>query len=308
MKLDVNFFPGWVRKSITFTIDDGNLTLDRKFMDYVKPAGIRGTFNLTTPLSRSFGADGYRRQYEGYEIDNHCRYHAYPFHDDETYTLSKEPFDPATADPKLIYKTDEEGIFRIHTYGWCFLADDKRYMECVDKCTEELEAVFGKGSIRGYVWPCGSQNNKKVTEQLKTHGFQSIRATGCVKDSTGFSMPADRNTWSYNAKDDCLNEVARLYEKQPDDGTLKFFCFGVHAHDFENHGTWGELASFCETYGNRPDTYWYAGIHEIFDYEDAVKSIILSETEIRNPSRTDLYIKIGGEKRILKAGKSITLS
>ena len=25
---DVNFFPGWVRKSLTFTIDDGNIELE----------------------------------------------------------------------------------------------------------------------------------------------------------------------------------------------------------------------------------------------------------------------------------------
>ena len=52
MKLDLNYYPGWTRKSITFTIDDGNLKLDRKFLDVVKPAGLKGTFNLCTPLDR----------------------------------------------------------------------------------------------------------------------------------------------------------------------------------------------------------------------------------------------------------------
>ena len=44
--VDINFFPGWVRKSVTFTIDDGNIKMDKKFLDIVKPAGILGTFNL----------------------------------------------------------------------------------------------------------------------------------------------------------------------------------------------------------------------------------------------------------------------
>ena len=68
MNIDLNYFPGWVRKSITFTIDDGNTVLDRKFMNYVKPAGITGTFNLKTPLKSELGADGYRELYRGYEI------------------------------------------------------------------------------------------------------------------------------------------------------------------------------------------------------------------------------------------------
>ena len=31
--IDINFYPAWTRKAITFTIDDGNLVLDRKFLD-----------------------------------------------------------------------------------------------------------------------------------------------------------------------------------------------------------------------------------------------------------------------------------
>ena len=51
-QIDKNFFPGWVRKSITFTIDDGNIEMDKKFIDITVPAGIKGTFNLNTPLKK----------------------------------------------------------------------------------------------------------------------------------------------------------------------------------------------------------------------------------------------------------------
>ena len=30
--IDKNFFPGWTRKSLTFTIDDGNIPTDTKFL------------------------------------------------------------------------------------------------------------------------------------------------------------------------------------------------------------------------------------------------------------------------------------
>ena len=36
MVIDKNYFPGWVRKSFTFTIDDGNIDLDRKFINIKK--------------------------------------------------------------------------------------------------------------------------------------------------------------------------------------------------------------------------------------------------------------------------------
>lgn len=76
--IDLNFFPGWTRKSMTFTIDDGNLTLNKKFISYIQPGGFKGTFNLTTPLRyqapKNEQYNFYRSLYEGYEIGNHCRY------------------------------------------------------------------------------------------------------------------------------------------------------------------------------------------------------------------------------------------
>ena len=45
--IDKNYFPGWVRKSVSFTIDDGNLEMDKRFIDTVSPYGIKGTFNIS---------------------------------------------------------------------------------------------------------------------------------------------------------------------------------------------------------------------------------------------------------------------
>ena len=143
-KLDLNYYPGWTRKSITFTIDDGNLKLDRKFLDVVKPAGLKGTFNLCTPLDRGAPED-YRRLYEGYEIANHCRYHAYAFTPVTARVIKPQLFDRETADRGFGYLTEEEGLYRVRTYGWCYLATDEKYMELVDDCQRELEEVFGKG-------------------------------------------------------------------------------------------------------------------------------------------------------------------
>ena len=306
-KIDLNYYPAWTRKSITFTIDDGNVPLDRKFLDITEPAGLKGTFNLTTPLKR-LTTEEYREFYKGYEISNHCRYHAYPFTEETTREIKNELFDRDTADRAYGYLTEEEGLYRIFTYGWTYLAEDAKYMECVDKCQKELEDVFGKGKIRGYVWPCGLQYNDKVIEAVKSYGFQAVRKTGCVEDSTGFALPADRMMWSYNANYKDMTEVAEKYESWPDDGELKFFCFGVHSHDFENAGRWDVLIDFCAKYGNRPNDFWYASVGEIMDYEDAVKAVVISDTEICNPSNVDLYIKIDGEPKVLPANSQIALN
>ena len=45
-QIETVFYPGWCKKAITFTIDDGNFEMDRKLLDIVRPAVIYGTFSL----------------------------------------------------------------------------------------------------------------------------------------------------------------------------------------------------------------------------------------------------------------------
>ena len=64
---------------------------------------------------------------------------------------------------------------------------------------------------------------------------------------------------------------------------------------------------FAKTYGSRPESYYYASAGDIFDYAAATRSLLITETEITNPSDIDLYVKIDGERRIIKAKRSIAL-
>ena len=120
-------------------------------------------------------------------------------------------------------------------------------------------------------------------------------------------MPADRGDWTYNATHFNLLEVMEKYESFPDDGELKFFSIGVHSVDYETADKWDDLKTFASLYGNRPDTYFYGGVAEIFDYEDAIAALVVSDTEIVNPSALDLYLTVDGERVIVKAGSTYTL-
>ena len=95
-------YPGFTRRALTFTIDDGNITYDKKFIDIVRPNGIRGTFNL---CSRSFDMeDGYYREiYRGFGIANHTSYHPYALDDAASYTFSDEPPKDQPVDEFTLY-------------------------------------------------------------------------------------------------------------------------------------------------------------------------------------------------------------
>ena len=80
MKIDLNFFPGWTRKAISFTMDDGWVAMDRIFIEIVNPYGIRGSFNISSQnITKYNDPDGMRALYRGHEITNHVKRHPYAF-------------------------------------------------------------------------------------------------------------------------------------------------------------------------------------------------------------------------------------
>ena len=294
--IDKNYFPGWVRKSVSFTIDDGRLDMDKKFIDIVKPYGIKGTFNIANFHFDQLDAEGYRKLYEGYEIANHCRLHPFAFADGVEYKIENAPRPEHAPDDVTVYPTETEGVYFIEKKnGWRKVATDDAYIRLTRECTAEIKAVFGKQKL-GFVWPFGMQKNAEVFERLKKEPFYGLRATGNVDDSTDFSLPADRTRWSYNANHRALLEVAEKYEAYPDDGGLKTFIFGVHSVDFENSENWCDLEKFARDFGNRPEKYWYATNAEIFDYEDAVSALVVTDEKIENPTDIALYITVDGER------------
>ena len=294
-------YPSFTRKALTFTIDDGNFKYDEMLLRILKPVGIKGTFNLCSNLHVG-KADYTREFYRGYGIANHCKHHPFVKFDGVELMLSEDEFDENTADPSLIYRVkDKEGFYwQIKPNGWRQMVLEDDFIRYVKEGLDELNAIFGEGTVRDYVWPYGYQPNALVNEFInKTH--RSSRKTGCTLDTAGFAIPADKCAWSYNANHMNLIEVMEKYEAYPDDGELKFFAFGVHSIDFERDGKWDDLKTFAEKYGNRPDTYWYASVEEIFDYEEATKALVVTENSIENPTDIDVYLELNGKKVCVKA-------
>ena len=305
-KIDVNFYPGWTRKSVTFTIDDGNIPMDRKFISIVAPGGIKGTFNLNSNKTNDMTPEEYREFYKGYEIANHCKYHPFAIPDDNKLPFSDKPFDRETSEAGMLHPAERKGCYyRMQPNGWRMVADTETYIKYADEGRAELEAIFGKGNVESFVWPYCEQNNKVLLDYLKNAGYYGMRKTGSTHDRTGFALPADRMSWSYNANHRELLRIMDLYEAYPDDGELKFFAFGVHSVDWDRDGNWNELEEFAEKYGSRPGDYWYATVREIFEYEDAVKALVITENSVFNPTSVTVYAKINGENTTIAPNTTV---
>ena len=294
------YYPGFVRKAITFTIDDGNLDMDEKFLHYVRPAGIKGTFNLCSNNLGRMSAQAYRDFYEGYEIANHCKYHPFAFDDGTEYAVKDTPFDEATAAPAFLYPSREDPrLYMIHTVrGWRKIASTENYIRFMDEGKSELESVFGRGSISGFVWPFHPPKNEKVLRYAINADYESVRAVYHLGEGAArhFALPEDWKAWVYTAADTTLTAYSQEYAACPDDGTLKFFAVGVHSIDFEHSGSWDALDAFCRDFGHREDMYWYASNHEICQYAQAMQSLRAENGIPINESGVTLYLSVDGEK------------
>ena len=303
------YFPGFTRKSVTFTIDDGNIPFDEKFISIVKPGGLKGTFNLCG--ADRLSPEEYRRLYDGFEIADHCKNHPTCFEDGVEYKFSDELLDKLnslsyTKENPIVYRTKTDKVYAIHKnpnrekpLGWAPITDKETYVSFVKEGFSELETVFGKGNIKGYVWPFCEQKNEALFDTISSMGYNSIRKTGALEDTTGFKIPSDKMHWSYNATHKNLLSVMELYDKYPDDGGLKFFAFGLHSKDYEVDNKWGDLESFAKLYGNRPSEFWYASVSRIFEYESATKKLSVTESSVSNNSDLTLYLAVNGKRIVL---------
>lgn len=300
-------YPNWSRKAISFTIDDGNIEMDTKFISILKPYGIKGTFNLCSPNLGKYTKDFYRELYDGFGISNHCKMHPFLLKDAEKREYSSDKFDINTADEAKLYSVGREGVYHFRaSNGWRKTATLKAYCELISECHSELEEIFGEGSVTTFVWPFGDQGSDEILTYIaKTHGYVAARKTGLVEDSTAFAPPSDRMHWSYNASHKNLLQCAEKYEAFEDDGELKFFSFGVHSIDYENANCWDELREFAEKYGNRDTDFYYASVEDIFRYADASNALKITDTAIENPSNLTVYIEANGKKITLAPNEKI---
>lgn len=307
MILDKAYFPGFARKAVTFSIDDGNLVSDGKFINIVKPRDVFGTFNLTAPKLDVLSAEGYRKFYEGFEIANHCKYHPVTIDPNDERCFLDKVFNKDTADERFIYRHPTvDGLWYLKRQDfWCVGAKYEDFIRFADEGKRDLEAVFGEGNIKGFVWPHGCCYDERILDHLRSEGYLYTRYTKHVDGL--FGMQRDRMKIGMHARSTNLQAAAEAFLNEPDTGELKMLLFGVHSADYERADKWDELAAFCDNFRDKPDEFWSATNREILEYEDAINALCVKDGKIRNASSKTLYVKLDGEKTVIAPMSEITV-
>lgn len=310
MNTDFGYFPGHVRKCLTFSIDDGNVRADRKFISAITPAGIKGTFNLVPDNLEKYTKDYIRGLYGTYGVANHTVHHPHLLEERYVAAITDEPFCESCADPEKIYRVPGTPglLLRRHPQGWRYDALIEDYMRFVDEGKRRIEDIFGVGSVTGFVYPFFRQP-APVPELIRARGYRDIRRTGpeCGKD--GFSMP-DPMDWVYTVGHDRLSEVSERYFDFPDDGEMKFFCLGVHSSDYDSDDGWARLGSFVGSAVRHSGEYYTDTVAAIFAYATAASAACSASDSswLVNPADIAVYVKCDGEPRVLPPHSNTRLS
>ena len=272
-------FPGFLRKAVTLSYDDG-IRQDKKLVEIMKRYGIRGTFNInaggiaeeiTNPKSGKLTAEEISETFipNGMEIACHGFKHL---------SLGRVPMSIGAAD----------------------IIDDRRVLE---RLTGDI--------INGLAYANGTYNDD-VVSLLRSLGIKYART---VKNTEAFGLFDDPLVWNptchHNnprlmelAKDFVTEEGIKPYYLQH---TKLFYLWG-HTYEFDNDNNWDVIEDFCKYIGGREEI-WYATNGEIAAYVEAYDRLVFSMdlSRVYNPSSTDLYLWIKKNNVLVPAGKTVEL-
>ena len=272
-------FPGFKRKAVTFSYDDG-VRQDKRLIEIMKRHGLKGTFNLN--------GGRFAECYEGVEEGR-----------------------MTVAEAEALYLPSGMEV-AVHGYRHASLARIDRTAATDDVLSDRkaLEQIFGC-VIKGMAYANGSYNDE-VVEILKCTGISYARTT----TATGrFDLPSDwlRLPTTCHHNDPRLMELAREFVERGDstytwgNSPMLFSVWG-HSYEFDRNDNWGVIEELAAYIGNREDIY-YATNGELFSYLQAADRLEYSAEGklVYNPSATDIYLKFYGKEVVALAGKTVSL-
>ena len=277
-EVDNTYYPGFVRKAVTLSYDDGPQYSDKTMIEYMNEYGVRGTFNLNPNKFNNMSTtdiDSYVELYSNQEAANHTDTH-----------------------PRLNEISLEEAKQDI-------LAGKQK-----------IEEKLGT-EVRGFAYPysrvAGSSTELEIVEYLKETGHMYGRNSSTNGGS--FAIPEDFQNWKFTCHhtDENFESLQDQFYNLSDDGQLYLFAVWGHSWEFSQDAssgrpeeTWSTiLVPFLQGVQAHKDEIWNPTNIEFYDYIQAQKTLEIAEEYIYNPSNTDVYVKIDGQETVVPAGQWI---
>ncbi len=276
-------FPGWRRKALTFSYDDGH-GADRRLVEIFNRYGMHGTFNLNT----------------------HGRPERIPL-DVERDEAGQPLCAVAKEEWKTLYAGHEIALHgaRHETFAsvpWPAILED------VYRNKQVLEAELGE-PVRGFAYPCGIFSKTPEGDRI-LRALDVVYARAVAPAARRFSLPEDFLDWHPTAHHNGgIEEIGRDFlaattEYEP----LLCYIWG-HSFEFAGKNNWDVMERFCALMAGH-DEIWYATNIAICEYVLAARRLVWSVAgdSVRNPTSTDIYGFSNGEPCVIPAGQSVPSS
>lgn len=285
-----HLFPAWQDgklKAFTMSYDDG-VSSDIRLCELMRRHGVKGTFNI------NFGRIP-----------------------DTVPETAKAWRKMTAAECMKTYGDDMEIAVHgnMHPY-WTRLSDAAETADILDD-RRGLEQLFGR-IIRGSASPNGDYDADTVNA-LRACGIRYCRTT---KRAEGFLFPKHFEdplhgflalpTTAHNTDENLFDKIESFLAGSPRRAGRWLFYLWGHSYEFPRDDSWGVIEKALDLLGGRDDI-WYATNIEIFDYEQAVRSLRFNvdQTMVENPSALDVFLRVStepsGDTVRVPAGQTVAL-
>lgn len=333
--IDVNFYPGWVRKAATFSFDDGyynewyyaniyngsngarpkitmSTSTEAKILKIMNDNGVKGTFNLVTNwVAGSHGTDEaakteLRTYYAGQEVGSHSKSH--PFMTNITETEIIQEITESTS-----VLTDLMG-YKPTAFAWPYNGILQSSYADSWAALEEEGYLFSRTTA-------SALSDTSADGDIEKHGFNATVTDSSYKLLRQFQ--ATGNTPAL-AKPD--GNVAQKFLNYEDDGKLKLWYTWGHSFDYvvdefgvgfssqTNYGNGypvtnetkiAQFEGFCKLLG-ADDSIWKATNSEVIGYLAAMAKVSVSGRTVTNASDRTIYITVDGVRKTQGPNTTIT--
>lgn len=166
---------------------------------------------------------------------------------------------------------------------------------------KRLEALCGY-PVRGMSYPFGTYD-QNVVRALPYFGIKYART---ILTSNKFELPDNFLMWhpTCHHNNALLDRVEAFKKARP----LNVFYVWGHSFEFNMHGNWDLIKTFCDKMSEDKDV-WYATNIELYDYITALRSLHFTadRKSVYNPTLIDVWLDVDGSAVKIPSGETVKL-
>lgn len=269
--LDTEYYPGFTKKALIFSYDDGNPYWDGLLIRRLNKYGFKGSFNVNPGLWGSMSEEeiaNLRSTYAGHEIANHSDTH-----------------------PNMNEK-DENGAYKL---------SEESCIDNIARAKTSLKTIFDTDVV-GFAWPYGMTNGRQGILSHVRSSYLYVRNSGYTHS---FDIPDSfTDDWNFtvyqNSAKGVYTEYAEKY-KALDRNTLSLYSVWGHATEFDKAISLDDFDAFlalCNTID-----LWNPTCADYVRYIQARKKLVATyDAGLYNPTDVTLYAKSGNTELTLLPG------